>query len=238
MWLFYSPKNYSEMVEKISKSIFIITATLIYLLSCFNNDFSNLLKEMSPTAEYDLSGLKLNAAIFYLPLLFGILEHMFKIHDLLSSLFRIRYRYDRNVIVARIMKNVGQDVNVKQLSKKTISEIMSKCFYKYTSSTNPVIDQHHIVLVLNEWCWFWILLDTLVSIFLIGLYFLIYKLSYQNIFTLVICLGSIMALMRFVWVFLKKYTTKEIEAIFSDPERIEEIKKNIDEVLKGALQCK
>jgi hypothetical protein len=38
---------------------------------------------------------------------------------------------------------------------------MGACFYKYASSTKPELDPHTITLALDNWSWYWILLEAI-----------------------------------------------------------------------------
>ena len=86
MWIFSTPKTYSEMVEKISKSVFALSLFGFYVLSCANEDFRLFLESISFGAKYEVFGIKLNLALFYIPLCVGMAEHIFKI----GALSRVR----------------------------------------------------------------------------------------------------------------------------------------------------
>lgn len=234
MWIFDSPKNYSEMVEKIAKSAFVISLFLLYFLTCANDEFNSFMKQISFGAEYEFIGIKLNLALLYLPLIVGIAEHMFKIHDKISTLIRIRIKYDKNVIAARILKNCAINIKVKTLNKSEIKTILSKSFYKYVSSTSPVIDQHYINLTLNEWCWYWITLDTLTLFFITGILFLIIKWSWMNFLIVLAVILLLLIIMRLIKIQAEVYTNEEIKVIFSNKDRADEIKKELED----ALSCK
>lgn len=66
MWIFSTPKTYSEMVEKISKSVFALSLFGFYVLSCANEDFRLFLESISFGAKYEVFGIKLNLALFYI----------------------------------------------------------------------------------------------------------------------------------------------------------------------------
>ena len=85
MWIFESPTNYSEMVSKISKSVFIISLIILYLFCQISEDFNLFLEQISFGAVYELGGIKLNFALLVVPLLMGILEHVFNIHDKITT---------------------------------------------------------------------------------------------------------------------------------------------------------
>lgn len=233
MWIFDSPKNYSEMVEKIAKSTFVISLFLLYFLTCINNEFNLFMKQISFNVEYEFIGIKLNLALLYLPLLVGIAEHIFKIHDKISTLVGIRSKYDKNVIAASILKYCEINRDIKTLNSREVKMVLSKAFYKYVSSTNPVIDQHYINLTLNEWCWYWITLDTLALFLTTGIIFLVINWSWQNLLIILAICAFLIIIMLLIKTQVKEHTKKEIEVIFSDEKRLTEIQKE----LKDALLC-
>ncbi len=230
MWIFNTPENYTEMIEKISKSVSFILFFMLYIFCQINANFSNLLKTFSFGAIYNFAGIELNLAIIYLPLAMGILEHMFKIHDVISRMLRIRKQYDRKVIVYGILSATGICYD-KVISNAQVGKIMSFAFYKYASSTSPVIDKHYITLALNEWCWFWIVLDTAVLVLCVSIPFLIINYNIRN-FIFIICIHCFMAILLFlIYKQTKVYTKKEIQAILSDSDRKEKIKEEINNAL-------
>lgn len=233
MWIFNSPKNYMEMIEKISKSTFVVLLFLLYALTCINEEFLSFLKKISFGAEYKFIGITLNLALFYLPLLMGIFEHMFKIHDKISDLFGIRKRYDKNCIVLEILKYIEVDNNINSLSDKQIKNIMSIVFYRYASSTNPIIDTHYIYLALNEWCWYWIVLDTTDLILFIGGIFLFFNLNWINFWFILSVLTLLFILMHLLKLQVKQYSKSEVYLIFQDKKRKENIKKEIGDALSS-----
>lgn len=234
MWIFDSPKNYSEMVEKIAKSTFVISLFLLYFLTCVNDEFNTFMKQISFNVEYEFIGIKLNLALLYFPLVISISEHIFKIHDKLSTILGIRSRYDKNIIAAKILDICKIKRNIEKLNSSEVQMILSKAFYKYASSTNPVIDQHYVNLAINEWCWYWIALDTSVLFLVIGILFLIIKWSLLNLLVVSAILAFLLLTMKLIQLQAKVYTIDEIEAICSDKGRKDEIKKE----LTDALSCK
>lgn len=181
------------------------------------------LESISFGAKYEVFGIKLNLALFYIPLCVGMAEHIFKIHDKLASLLRIRFNYDKKVIVNGFLERAKIERGLKSLDQKATNAIMSQVFYKYASSTNPVIDSHSIILTLNEWCWYWILLDSTLILLLVGIAFLVIKWSWTN---LVLLLVALIVLSVIRWLIKRqtiKYTRLEIAEIWRSEERQKEI---------------
>ena len=242
MWVFKSIKNYEEMVDKIANSVFVISTILLFLLSQVNEGFFSLLKKMSLGTYVEIFNLKLHLAIFYIPFMMGFFEHAFKIHDKFSLILDIRKKYDKNVVVKNIIAHCKIE-NANKLSDKQVSEIMSSCFYRYASSTNPVIDSHYITLALTEWCWFWTILDTLILFIIIGVIWLALSWwSWECFLVVVAIVIFLLLLLKLVYIQMKKYTEKEISAIFSatDKEKAgnRNIKELIEEAVKNALSNK
>ncbi len=223
MWIFDTPKTYSEMVEKISKSAFFLTLFGLYILSCASSDFKSFLESISFGAKYECFGIELNLALLYIPLCVGICEHVFKIHDKVSSVFKIRQKYDKNIIIRTFYKYANIEFNNSKFDSKNVDKIMSNVFYKYASSTDPQIDSHSIVLALNEWCWFWIFLDTALLFIVISIPFLAIKWSWINLAFLCLALVVFAIMMFLTMIQTINYTNMEIQAIWNNKERQKEI---------------
>lgn len=144
MWIFSSPKNYTEMVEKISKSTFILSVFLLYIFYCINEQFADALNKLSFGIQYNFVGVQFCLAGFYLPLLIGLIGHIFKFHDKISELLKIRYKYDTHIVIDTMAKKCEICLNVNNINKANCKKIMGKIFYKYASSTKPEIDEHVI----------------------------------------------------------------------------------------------
>lgn len=213
MWIFESPTNYSEMISKISKCVFVISLIILYLFCQISDDFNLFFEQISFGAIYEFGGIKLNFALLIVPLIMGILEHVFKIHDKISSLIMLRKFYDKRIIVSNMLKKSECGKKINQLSEEEFKKCMN-IFYEYASSTSPQIDSHYITLTLNEWCWFWIFFDILILIIPTGTIFLILKWSCKNL----LYVGILMLVLVFVLFLIMcqtiSYTNKEVDVIF------------------------
>lgn len=242
MWIFKSIKNYEEMVDKIANSVFFISTILLFLLSQVNDGFVAIIEKMSLGAYVEMFNLKFYLAVFYIPFIMGVFEHAFKIHDKISLILGIRKKYDKNVVVKNIIAHC-KIKNVTRLSDRQVCKIMNSCFYRYVSSTNPVIDSHYITLTLTEWCWFWIILETLILFIIVGTIWLVLSWWNWRYFLVVIAIVIfLLALLILVYMQTMEYTKKEISAIFSitDEEKTDNvnIKVLIEEAVKNALSDK
>lgn len=233
MWLFSNPKDYNEMVEKISKSVFFITLFLVFIFSISNTDFYNFLISISFGVEYNFNEVKFSVALFYIPLIIGIIENIFKLHDKVSDIFGIRKRFNRKVIVNEFLNLLSIDFKLVDIDDKKIQEIMSIVFYKYTSSTSPEIDSHYIHLALGSWCWFWIFLDTLITSIFTGVLFLINNFTPLHLYTTLLVIAVLLILMYLILLQSKKYAKNEVQVIIKEHNTKDEIGMSIRDALQN-----
>lgn len=174
-------------------------------------------------------------------MLAGFTEHAFHIHDKLSTIFKIREKFDRDVIIEMIAIDVLDADNEKykenirekleKTSKKEISQLMGEVFYPYASSTKPTIDEHYIHMALGSWCWYWIFLDTLFIILITGLVYLLqYWEQYCNLKTLGYCITFIVPyyiVLKLLKTAAKNCAVMEVKAILHNHDAKVEIYKTI-----------
>lgn len=86
-------------------------------------------------------------------------SRIFKLHDRISDILRIRQQFDTNHILAPLAAGVGFTPSANQRTDmvRRRDELMRLVFYKYTSSRNPqtLVDQHEIEHAIDGWSWFW-----------------------------------------------------------------------------------
>lgn len=231
MWLFGIPRNYMDMIEKISKCVYTTSLFLLFILSNIDQGFKDFMTKLSMGAKIDVFGIELSMALFYLPLIASLSEHIFQIHDRLSDLLRIRKAYDKDIIARNILEKVDMHDRKMCLDDDETDVIMGRVFYKYASSTDPKIDPHIIYLTLNKWCWFWVLLDLTILFLLIGIAFLCAKWSVLSLFLLEITVIFMFLLMCVLLKQIILCTKEEINEIFSDNERKELIRGDLENAL-------
>lgn len=232
MWIFTSPKNYSEMLKKIATTTFFISLFIIMILSHTINDISSFMKIISFGLKYEYGGLKLYISYFYFPLLFALGENIFKIHDKVSDLFGIRYRFDKNIIIARFLNEIKQSKKLKKVNKINRDSIMRVIFYKYASSTNPQIDRHLIDMALGVWSWYWIIMDTLLCVITLGIIWLIFSFSWLACFVLIGIIITCLSIMHIIKKFqCSEYALQEVQAILQLQNSRSEIKRYLSDAL-------
>lgn len=158
---FVAPKNYSQMLLKIALFTFLCALCFAWLAA-----------HTSPVAKEFLGVFRIHISTFGLDIPFGYFLVAFlvafafrvaKLHDRISDLFGIRKRFDVQEILTPLAAGVGIPVTLEtreRLESKR-DEAMRRVFYKYASSTKPQIDDHVIIMALDKWSWFWILIESI-----------------------------------------------------------------------------
>jgi hypothetical protein len=232
MWLFESPKDYPEMLKKIAWSVFFIVAIGLFILSQCMESFADFMKSISFGIQFENQGIKLYVAYIYIPLALAIIENIFKLHDRVSDVFRIRYRFDKFVIINAYLQKLKMLKKIKNVNKHNRERIMNDIFYEYASSTKPVIDTHLIYMALGAWSWYWIIIDAIVVSIIIGTIMICMEFIFLNF---IIALGVITFLIILSIIIkcfqCKKYAMREVDEILKDSNRNSEIYR----YLKNAL---
>ena len=167
MWIFENPKSYPDMCKKIAQSVFIISLIELFILAQISNDFSEFLKKISFNTETQICGIKMYVSYIYIPLVLSILENIFKMHDKIGRIFKIRPRNAATVIFPAYMKELGISTSKSNKDQKglyyaniDLQRVMGDHFYYHVSYSHPKIDNHEVYMALDSWTWFWIILDT------------------------------------------------------------------------------
>lgn len=232
MLLFENPKSYAEMTKKISYTVFLFALFGLFFVSQISSDFADFMKSISFKMSAEFYGMKLNLSLLYIPIVIATLENVFNIHDKLSDLFGIRYRYDKNIIIGHFLKVLNMDKYIQKVNRKNRESIMNEIFYEYVSSTSPKIDPHLIYLALGAWSWYWIFLDTFLVTLLVGIFLLIQKFSVPALTILLIVLFVLL-----IFMCLKKnidcirHSISEVDKILS----YRPWKRKVAEYFKNAL---
>lgn len=95
----------------------------------------------------------------------ALVSRIFKLHDRLSDVLGIRRRFDRQEILIPLAAATGSSLTVEQIQKvdSRRDELMGRVFYKYASSSADTskIDVHYVILALDQWSWYWVVLEAL-----------------------------------------------------------------------------
>ena len=167
---FAQPKDYDEMLLKIMVFTFGISLVIVSVVAHNWPTLWNLLHPVWLTFDIEVLGLRnVPTAYVIVAFIISLFARVSRLHDLVSDVFGIRERFDLYEVLIPLAGGAGLAIDpakeARLRSKR--DEIMSDVFYRYASSTNPVIDQHIIWTALDRWSWFWICIEAIV-VFLAG----------------------------------------------------------------------
>lgn len=247
MWIFENPKSYPEMCKKISQSLFAVILIELFVLSQISPDFSELMKIISFKTETEIINIKLYVSYIYIPIFFSIIENIFKGHDFIGKIIRVRKNYAAFVILPTYIKELCIDISVnkkhRRLYKKSknLQNAIDNHFYYHVSYANPKIDSHDVYMALDSWGWFWIFLNT-ISFTILMLFSLLIAKIFNDISNslLIGLLWFVILLIFFCFSILKRcsyYTKREIKlAVKYDKENNNnEMNTKLKGILENAL---
>lgn len=218
-WIFENPTNYKEMTKKISFFTFWVTLFGLYLAAYLSSNVNNVMKELSCGLEYELGSIKLYFSFLYIPLAVAIFENIIHLHDKISDIIGIRYRFDKSVIIKKFLEITSLSDKLGCVNRKNRDKIMKNIFYKYASSTEPKIDVHLIHSALGMWTWFWIILDSTLVFLIIGFIYLLSPFSSLKLLLFILLVLLLVMFMVLVKNSCKKYAEQEVECILEDDTR-------------------
>ncbi len=212
-WLFEPPKNYPEMLKKIAYTMFFAVIIGMVILTNYLQSFSEFIKSISFGMQIEAYNIKIYIADLYIPLFFAILENVFEFHDKVSDLFKIRYKFDKFVIIKNFLDQLNMPNKIKNVNKNNRKAIMDEIFYKYAGYDKPSIDIHLIYMALHSWSWYWIIIDTMIVAVITGILMLLINFSAIGLFTFVAILFVLFILSCSVKSQCKKYALREVNTI-------------------------
>lgn len=218
---FSQPKNYNEMLTKIMSFTFCISLVFVAVVAHSWPTLWNFLHPRWLTFNIDVLGLK-NIPATYLIAAFviSLTARISKLHDRVSDLFGIRERFDLHEILTPLACGVGIPIDLRWRDRlmQHRHQIMSDIFYRYASSTNPVIDNHLIWNALDKWSWFWICIEG-EAVGVLALTLLLSVGAYQS----AAFLGSILFLATLAVTQINRACAsaahRQVREILKDPER-------------------
>ncbi len=224
---FLSVTNFQEMLIKLTFWHFVGALFCFWLLDKEVHFFSELFKGSIITLwEMKVPLLMAIFAIVWA----GIMSHVFKLHDRISDVFRIRSRYDYKHILEPLTKSVIENPSSELLEKLKSNrhEAMTNMFYNFASSTdeNPIVGKHNIHQALTSFSWYWVFLELAFTSFLTGLIIGVFNREFSILafgMTAACLLCSLIVLPE-----IRKYTRSQITKILEDENASDTIRKYIN----------
>lgn len=158
---FFAISDYSSMLNRIGWVTFGVWILSVYTL---NQRFEPIRMHL-PQGNVKVPGtdFEVQAGVLIAAAVLAGLCRAFKLHDRLSDLFRIRHRFDVKEILLPLASASGKALSINQQAAVETKrrDLMGQVFYKYASSTSkePAVDRHNITMALDQWSWYWIVLE-------------------------------------------------------------------------------
>ena len=166
MKIFGQPESYSDMLER----IFIFTlgtgVVCVIWLSISSPTMKDILDSVS--TETDIAFVKGIKGLYVLvPLIVAVLSRIIRLHDKISDILFIRQTFDTKHILIPMAVKSGSSTQTQAIRKNRV-DLMYKVFYPYAGFKDPVIDAQLVRSALDNWGWYWVLLEA-VCVFLLTL---------------------------------------------------------------------
>lgn len=217
--------DYGSMLNRISFFNFVFALVAVALLRYDIRGIETVLAVVTVAAP--VFGASINLGTVAAAAAVTLLSRMFKLHDLIERPLGIRKRFDVAAILLPLCAATGGTANagvVRDIRRRR-NELMRSTFYKYATLTaaNVAIDKHFITMALEQWSWYWIVLEAAAISAMTGVVFLFFGPANVAAVLFMTTLGCGAAL-RALSVRCEEYALQEVEAILAEPTRKREVR--------------
>lgn len=213
------PESYSDILNRIFYFSLGTGFCCTLLLSLANSQIKKELESLSFNADL---GLVKNVSLLYvgIPIFIGLFSRMIILHDWISTILRIRVRFDTKYILIPMPSGVGGILNkdVTKKIKKQRKDLMSKVFYPYAGFSDPLIDKHLVRTAADYWGWLWVSVESS-FLLLLTITILIFIESFDAILLPGIFLIINFLIFCLYWSKCKRNAQRQVDAIYSDTTR-------------------
>ena len=217
--------DYSKMLIRIMASTFVLSVLALWLLRTKIPELDAAIAAHLPTLTIKVLDLPVSFGTLFPAAAVTVLFRMFRVHDRISDLLRIRRRFDVKHILGPLAVGSLGNVSDEQLQRIRAGrdDLMYKVFYRYASSKTPAIDAHFIEDALDWWGWYWCILEAicvaLISAMLAGWYRHWRLCAAFSIAALIGLIGALVIKRR-----CTRCAHREVNEILSDASRVIEIR--------------
>jgi hypothetical protein len=219
MKLVGQPENYSELLERVFVATTVTGLICTAALSASSPEVRAFLSSVNVEAEFGPIK-KLKLLYLGIPLVVALLSRIFKLHDRLSDILRLRYWIDTRYILLPLAEATAgpPDETRIALIRGRRKEIMYMAFYPYVSLPDAKIDRQLVRSALDNLGWLWALVEAEFVVLLSLLVSLIVT-PLQTTYWLAFAFSFLLLLAFVLWFLCKRTTKAEVDAIASDPDR-------------------
>ncbi len=216
--------DYPKMVGKIALSTFAGSILAVWLLRHELPALNSCLGPLNTPIE--VAGISISFGTVLPAFVVTALSRIFKLHDRLSDIFRIRQRFDVSEILFPMAIASGASLSGEQIRaiRRNRKAMMDRVFYKYASSTKgkAVIDSHYITMALDQWCSYWIVLElTFLACILAGTFWIAAR--YSLAATSLAVVLALICVLQGIRSLCSDYALHEVEQILGDSQRRQEV---------------
>jgi len=165
---FATVKSYSAMLTKIATWTFFVALGVTVVLRVRWPLIDTALGKLGP--KVPIAGVEFPLGTLVPAFAMALISRVTKLHDRLSDLLGIRRRFDRGEILLPLAAMSGAVLTLDQVEgiDAVRNNLMRQVFYAYASSdpSKSKIDTHYVTMALDQWTWYWIVLEAL---FVVGL---------------------------------------------------------------------
>lgn len=221
MKIFGQPENYSDMLERIFFFTLGTGVICVIWLSISSPTIKDILDSVS--TETDIGIIKGIKGLYVLvPLIVAVFSRIIRLHDKISDIFFIRQTFDTKHILIPMAVKCGSSAQAQAIRKNRV-DLMYKVFYPYAGFKDPVIDAQLVRSALDNWGWYWVLLEAVCLLLLTLVVFLVIDSVTQAFYCLIIAL-ILLALSFCQYRACITSATAELNAILDDDMRRREIR--------------
>jgi hypothetical protein len=211
---FETVHNYSEMLNKIAVYTFAVSLAMVIFMRSQSPEVDRALSSM--TFAIPVGGLSLPLGTIVPAFVMAFISRVFKLHDRISDVLGIRRRFDRTEILLPMAVASGANLTVDQIDKFGAERgaLMGKVFYKYASSDErkTQIDVHYVTMALDQWSWYWVILEALFVVGMGGLILTVVGRRGLGVIAAFVVLGGI-GLLQVIRSTCAKYACDEMREI-------------------------
>lgn len=235
--IFGTPRRYADVLRKLA----ILALGEVYLLTFLLRNVPFIDTTFATLESYGKLGAlgsaigpyweKVNVSGFFIAVMVALLSHIFKFHDRLSDIFRLRARFDRNYILLPMATMVGARLTLEKVRSLELNRqtIMHRVFYKYASidASERIAETHDIEHALAHWCWIWFFLEGacfLLVTALASVFFSSYGLTSGLLFAMTFALLGL----QYCYVRAEKYAAPQVDSIARNSEAASAVRAEFD----------
>lgn len=218
---FATVNDYPTMLNKIAWYTFTVSLGAVFILRDNIPLIENVLKNLNFQIPV-LSGIQLPIGTVLPAMIVALFSRSIKFHDRISDVFKIRKRFDIYHILFPLALVSSSNCNVSKIDsiKNNRNDLMGKVFYKYASSSSEKaqIDPHYITMALDQWSWYWIVLEAISIMFIISITLIFFSKYFISIILLLLVLVGI-GFLQLLKIQCSKYALQQVDQILSDNTR-------------------